>query len=347
MTFYPVIIPTLNRIKHLQACICSLQQCTHADKTELVIGLDYPPSEDFREGYEDIKAYLPSIKGFSKVTIFERDYNYGEVRNTRTMVDYCLSRYDAFIFTEDDNVFSPCFLDFMNKALDRYRDDERVTSVCGFCYPINCGTSLGSACLTYEDLAWGEGFWRDKWRATNDVIGRKTFFKEIITSKKKVEKYLTFYPRGFHILLDMIKQKASWGDIERTAYNFLTDHFQIQPNTSLVRNIGHDGSGLHSVIRPELLQQDICSATTYDLPNTIEMQRTDIEGKGLRHLYMEMPTDSEAYQAEIKQLRKRARNLRLLYQHPWLQWLVDRPKRLQWYAHRYWLAVLRRCGKPV
>ena len=345
MTYYPVCIPTLNRHKHFKACVESLRQCTHAEKTELVVGLDYPPSEDYREGYEKIKDYLPTIDGFAKITIFERDRNYGAEGNSRTLAKYCLEHYDAYIFTEDDNIFSPCFLDYMNKALDKYRNDERIASVCGFCHPINCGTSLESAFLTYEDTAWGEGFWRDKWRAANNVINQKTFLKEVITSKETIKKYIDIYPRGFRLLLMMITFKVSLGDVEKTAYNFLTDHFQVQPNTSLVRNMGCDGSGLHCAIRQELQKQNICTDLTYELPDTLELQRTDIESRGLRHL--EMPTDAEAYQAEIKRLKKQAKDLRLLYQHPWLQWLMDRPKRLQWYAHRYWLAVLRRCGKPV
>ena len=43
MIYYPVCIPTLNRYEHLKACVESLQRCTHADKTELIIGLDALP----------------------------------------------------------------------------------------------------------------------------------------------------------------------------------------------------------------------------------------------------------------------------------------------------------------
>ena len=163
MNYYPVCIPTLNRYEHLKACVESLQQCTHADKTELIIGLDAlppPPNyEVYREGYEKVKAYLPTINGFAKVTILERDSNYGAERNSDALEEYCLERYDAYIFTEDDNVFSPCFLDYMNKALDKYRDDERVASVCGFCRTEDYGISSYSAYLAYDDTGWGVGYW--------------------------------------------------------------------------------------------------------------------------------------------------------------------------------------------
>ena len=51
MTFYPVIIYTLNRYEHFRRCVESLARNTHAEQTELVIGLDYPPSEKYVEGH--------------------------------------------------------------------------------------------------------------------------------------------------------------------------------------------------------------------------------------------------------------------------------------------------------
>lgn len=126
MTFYPVIIPTLNRYTHLRRCVESLARNTHASETELIIGLDYPPSEKYVEGYRQVKAYLPTITGFKKVTIFERPENWGAVKNYTHLINYVFNTYDAFIATEDDNEFSPCFLDYMNLMLQRYKDDHRI-----------------------------------------------------------------------------------------------------------------------------------------------------------------------------------------------------------------------------
>lgn len=53
MIFYPVIIPTLNRIKHLKDCIESLKHNTYASETELVIGLDFPVTEEHKIGCID------------------------------------------------------------------------------------------------------------------------------------------------------------------------------------------------------------------------------------------------------------------------------------------------------
>lgn len=69
MIFYPVIIPTLNRIKHLKDCIESLKNNTYASETELVIGLDFPVTEEHKIGWSD------DIKMTDKVSNFVSHFN--------------------------------------------------------------------------------------------------------------------------------------------------------------------------------------------------------------------------------------------------------------------------------
>lgn len=64
--YAPILIPTLNRYKHFRRCVESLSKCTHAEKTELVIGIDYPPVEKYREGWEKISEFITTITGFKK-----------------------------------------------------------------------------------------------------------------------------------------------------------------------------------------------------------------------------------------------------------------------------------------
>ena len=110
----PVYITTLNRYMHFKKCIESLSECIHADKTDLFIALDYPLNESHWEGYELIKAFLPTIKGFRTVTIIEREINYGPRKNSMEAKKFIFEKYDRLILSEDDNVsdkpFAPQFL---------------------------------------------------------------------------------------------------------------------------------------------------------------------------------------------------------------------------------------------
>lgn len=60
--YYPIVIPTLNRYEHFKKCVESLARNTHADKTELIVGLDYPPSDKYMEGYLKIKNIFQRLE---------------------------------------------------------------------------------------------------------------------------------------------------------------------------------------------------------------------------------------------------------------------------------------------
>lgn len=161
MKCYPVLIPTLNRYGHLRNCITSLSECSHSDETDLIIGLDYPPSKNYEEGYKKIKEYLKTITGFRSVKVFERAINYGAVKNIRELIDYARENYEAYIVSEDDNVFAHTFLEFMNSALERWRDDERIISVCGYTHEHSYDKTVDYI-LSYDNCAWGTGCWSKK-----------------------------------------------------------------------------------------------------------------------------------------------------------------------------------------
>ena len=329
MTYYPVCIPTLNRYEHLKACVESLRLCTHADKTELVIGLDALPSgpkgDSYRKGFVKIKAWLPTITGFAKVTVLERESNYGPERNSRTLSKYCLERYDAYIYTEDDNVFSPCFLDFMDKALERYRDDGRIMSVCGYISPGFYGTGMAGTFLTYDCAQYGMGCWGHKYREVNSYVDRQDLFVRIVRSRRLSGQLLAAYPFNYFQLVEMLRQGVSWGDVKWTAYQVVTGHLQLRPSVSLVRNLGFDGSGLHCGTQSDMDRQIISTATVFDLLEHPAMQRTDIAGRGPR--YVCMPADPESYRREMRAMHRRALRIRLRYTRPWcwiLSWLAKR-----------------------
>lgn len=260
MTYYPIMIPTLNRYVHFKRCVESLAKNTHADKTELVIGLDYPPSEKYVEGFNKIKNYIPTITGFKKVTIFERLENYGPDKNWEELQKYVFNHYDAVICSEDDNEFSPCFLDYMNKTLEYYWDDETVRSVSGYINPEYYDKLQTPLLFSYDSNGWGIGLWKhkEKWKG---IFGNKQV-REILLSYSKSCKIFKTSPALLSMLISMVKKDALWGDVLRSTLNILNNTYQLRPSYSLVRNIGHDGSGLHcsrstSFLNDQLISDEI------------------------------------------------------------------------------------------
>lgn len=244
MECYPILIPTLCRAMHFIRCVESLAANKFAKDTELVVGLDYPLNASHVEGYQKIQAYLQGIQGFGKVTIFAADQNLGATKNLLRLREYAFSKYDAIICTEDDNEFSPCFLEYMNQMLDLYKNDNSITSVCGYNNMESYSAKGKDAIvLSHDTSAWGVGLWKCK--EQNYLALKKTIVSDILFSTRNAIRILRTYPTAIQHLLTMVESKVDYGDTQRTCLNIVHNTYQIRPLISMVRNWGNDGSGEH------------------------------------------------------------------------------------------------------
>ena len=277
--YYPVYIATLNRYNHFKRLVDSLSRCTDADKTELVIGLDYPPSEKYMEGYLKIKEYIPSITGFRKVTLFTTDVNLGQGKNSIRMADYIRNLgYDAFITLEDDNEVSPSFFRYMNAALIKYRDDDRIINVCAHSgREFEGGWSKNIYC-SIDVPGYGFGVWYNK----EDLIikGPEYYYSYLKESLKRDLKLYMLYPGVTYQLVKMVERGVNYGDVCRVMTNIINGSFSLCPSVSLTRNWGADGSGLHSGVVKGLEKQYISEDTDFVLD--------EIEIEGTKNMYRKL-----------------------------------------------------------
>ena len=246
--YAPVYIPTLNRYEHFKRCLESLERCTDADKTDVYVGLDYPPSEKYVKGWKKIDEYLHEKEkkhGFKNLFVRRREHNYGvgSANSNGSMLREEVRKVsDRYIVTEDDNEFSPDFLTYCNWGLEYFKDDDRILAICG--YNLVDTPNLKNNVYIYNDAycAWGAAYWfsrRDRLESLYDF--------DII--KKIVDTYpvsIIFSNKVFLAasILHMIKKNHILGD---TVLQLISDDQKwcVFPRTSMVRNWGHDGSGLH------------------------------------------------------------------------------------------------------
>lgn len=261
-TYAPVIIPTLNRYDHLRRCINSLAKCTHASETEVIIGLDYPPSDKYIEGWKNICDYLPTISGFKKVTVLKREKNYGALHNSLDLEEYVSKDYDYYIYSEDDNEFSPNFLDFMNKGLKKYNSDPRVIRISAYTSPVFSNVSKTSVFFGIDTPGYGLGAWPNKLVKTKEIDLDK-YLKSL--SFRKFIKFFFIYPSLISMVIDMFKRKVFWGDVHYSMNNLLFGTFTLQPSISLARNWGNDGSGINCGINEKIAQEVIDTHATFNM----------------------------------------------------------------------------------
>lgn len=269
---YPVIIATLNRYEHFVRCIESLKKNSKARETELVLGLDYPPSDKYREGYNMIKDYITRIQGFGKVTIFQWETNLGPVNNFNELLKYAFDHYNAVILSEDDNEFSSNFLEFMNLALHKFETDEKISSVSGYNYPNMYYQNGKNAYLRKVCVAFGLGLWRDKYAL--NYIENLDYYQSILESWKLSAKIFITSLAELRMLIKMVRKELFWADVCRTTNNIIENKYQLAPAISLVRNHGYDGSGEHCGVDDMYATQYIDEKDSFVLnglntPNTL------------------------------------------------------------------------------
>lgn len=247
--FYPVIIPTLNRYDHLRRCIESLSRNTGAEETELVIGLDYPPSEKYMDGFLKIKEYLPTIIGFKKVTIIEAEKNLGEGGNVRNLRKYIEEAgYDGCIFSEDDCEFASNFLEYQNWGLNTFRNDQSIYAICSL---TTVDTSvLENNVYKVNDFynSWGYGTWNDRIEKYNRY--RNGYDKKGVLARYGWKTLFNKDLANAHRLISMFSIGAFWSDLMLLLIPE-EERWCIFPKENLVRNFGCDNSGVHGG-NPEL-----------------------------------------------------------------------------------------------
>lgn len=250
--YAPVVIVTLNRYTHLKQCIDSLARNPLATKTDLFISVDYPPGDKYVGGYKKVVDLVDAIDPaeFNSVNIIKRESNLGAQENSRRTQWEVFESYDRLIFSEDDNVFSPCFLDYMNQCLDEYSSEDSIAFINGYSYPVfeNGMGSDGIIAHTYLCSAWGIGLWRDKEKLIQDRLNSGWLFRQFDDAvNSKLLGKMSLNRRCEYVIACMTGLDRGFvsctSDVSRGIYTALGKCYTLTPRISKVRNMGFDGSG--------------------------------------------------------------------------------------------------------
>lgn len=251
MKYAPVIIPTLNRFEHFKHCLESLESCTGAEFTDVYVALDYPPSEKYVEGWKKNNEYLrikEKNNGFKSLVVYRRKENYffSGKGNAETAIKDLPPSVDSYIFTEDDNVFSPNFLDYINKGLEKYCDDDSVYAICGYSHIFkkhNTRSNFYRQNVYFS--AWGYGI---TFKQNKDMLSKlsKSYFVKKLFSPLAWYRIIKSGPRNFEQFISSCKHyNGAITDVIISIYMSLENKNVIMPNVSSVRNMGFDGTGEH------------------------------------------------------------------------------------------------------
>ena len=238
-----VLLTTYKRLNHVKQTIEALKANTLASEAVLYVSSDGPVNGDEGAVFA-VRDYLKTITGFKSVELRFRDVNdrKGNWRLRREL----LSKYGRLVFLEEDCITSPYFLEYMKDALIRYESDGKIFAICGYRPPFSSGKLIsGKSLLIPRFNAWGFAFWRDRDAHVEDHLGLDAY-RNLYEDRSLIK--LAKNATG----LDMIPKLRYVAKRGLLAYDILAN-FQLMnrgmncvyPSVSLVRNIGHDGTGEH------------------------------------------------------------------------------------------------------
>lgn len=238
----PIVLFVYNRLDHTKQTVEALQKNELANESELFIYSDAAKNESALEKVNEVRKYIKTIDGFKKITIIEREKNWGLANSIIDGVTKIVNEYGKIIVLEDDLVTSPYFLKFMNDALEVYKDEEKVWHISGWNYPIVIDDGLDDIFLWRLMNCWGWATWANKWRhyeknvdkvinefSTNDIYkfnidGIEDFWDQILANKEcRINTWAIFW----------------------YATIFKQNGLCLNPSQTFIENIGHDGSGIH------------------------------------------------------------------------------------------------------
>jgi len=261
----PVVLFVYNRLHHTKTTIETLKKNILANESELYIYSDGPKNSEVSVTVNEIRKYLKSVTGFKKVTIIEREKNWGLAASIIDGVNTVIKNNGKIIVLEDDLLTSKYFLKFMNDALMMYDDVENIFSITGFSFSTKFmkfpDKYHEDIYLNIRPMSWSWATWIDRWE---DVDWEVKDFQKFINNPKQIKEF----NRGGTDLTRMLKNQMngkldSWY-IRWTFNAFKKKKLTIYPRVSHVNNIGHDDSGVH------------CSEDTDNIYSHIELNDEEV-----------------------------------------------------------------------
>ena len=240
----PIALFVYNRPQHTERTLQFLQQNELAAQSHLYIFSDGAKTDLDREKVTAVRKIIKKADGFKSVKVIESKVNAGLANAVIAGVTQLIAEYDQVIVFEDDLITSPHTLSYFNDALNHYREEEKVMHIGAYMYPLK-SDNLSPSFFYRAATSWGWATWGRAWKNFEPDINilikqfdkkKRTAFS--IDNKMNFWKQMQEFKKG---------KNNSWA-IRWYASIFLKGGITLNPSQSLVNNIGHDGTGVHSGI---------------------------------------------------------------------------------------------------
>ena len=279
MKYAPILLFTYNRPQHTKRTLEALKRNFLASYSELFIFSDGPKNDTDSLSVKEVRKLLKKLTGFKHIEIITSNTNKGLANSIVGGVTEVINKYGRVIVLEDDLIVSSNFLNFMNEALDKYKNEDLVWHVSGWNYPIET-EGMGDVFFWRVMNCWGWATWRDRW-----IHFRKDPLHLLTTwNKKEIRR---FNLEGANDFWAQVVENAE-GKIDTWAIFWYATIFEngglcLNPTRSYVKNIGCDGSGINCSNSPFLGGEIFDPKYPVEWPT--EIQESEIAVRRIKDYY--------------------------------------------------------------
>ena len=176
--------------------------------------------------------------------------NMGGPERVPTGLDIVFEKEEKVIILGDDCIPVPQFFQFTDILLEKYKNDFRIGTICGFNLEFNFwgnpidGKRDTSYFYSKIPASWGWATWKRVWLNFDRNMAD---FPKVLQNKQfnyisEINAVQRFFKNKYSLFYKGLKN--NW-DYRLTYSLFIQGQLSIIPNCTLVANIGADGSGIH------------------------------------------------------------------------------------------------------
>jgi hypothetical protein len=207
---------------------------------------------EVKSSIEVVKKFREE-RGLDLVAAKAQSKNIGNRLAFRHAMNWVFSVEDRVIVLEDDIRFGSNFFAFMDWALRRFENEDRIFHVNGLSM-IDFIPGRNRLYESYSLKPWGFGTWKSSWdkylqmnqNPTSQSIESLPIFKEVSLTQSFTDKWN-----------DRLRRFNEGTDTYDVGWNYcawLNNSVAISPRFTLTTNIGFDSRSLHTHVRPFVLR---------------------------------------------------------------------------------------------
>ena len=275
-----IIIFAYNRPSHLKRVLIALEN--NKVKNDIYLIIDGPKNNFDKINQKDISLSLNRLNNKNKrvVKIIKRKKNLGLAKSITEGITFLSKKYQNLIILEDDTIAYKNFIKFIERHLKLIKINDNAQVICGYQFPdFEKNPKTLKTLLLSNFVSWGWAIKSREWQA---------YLKFKKKNKKKNIKAVPIFLRNYFEDKYTVKQKKNIWSLDFMYYNFIKGNKYIFPNTSLIKNIGFDGSGVNSKATTKLqVKEDKVNKFDFTKLNskTLINRQTKIISKNLKLFY--------------------------------------------------------------